>query len=43
VKTFFNQVLNVNGVHYVTQMNIHTAETLVPESSLVEVEVAIGS
>jgi hypothetical protein len=41
-KNFFNQVLNVHGVHDVRQMNIHTAEPLVPEPSLVEVEIAIG-
>jgi hypothetical protein len=41
-KNFFNQVLNVHGVHDVRQMDIHTAETLVPEPSLVEVEIAIG-
>jgi hypothetical protein len=42
-KSFFNQVLNVQGVHDVRQMDIHTAEPLVPESSLVEVEIAIGN
>jgi hypothetical protein len=41
-KHFFNQVLNVHGVHDVRQMDIHTAEPLVPEPSLVEVEIAIG-
>jgi hypothetical protein len=41
-KNFFNQVLNVHGVHDVRQIDIHTAEPLVPESSLVEVEIAIG-
>jgi hypothetical protein len=41
-KNFFNQVLNVLGVHDVRQMDIHTAEPLVPEPSLVEVEIAIG-
>jgi hypothetical protein len=42
-KNFFNQVLNVHGVHDIRQMDIHTAEPLVPpELSLVEVEVAIG-
>jgi hypothetical protein len=35
-------VLNVHGVHDVRQMDIHTAEPLVPERSLVEVEIAIG-
>jgi hypothetical protein len=42
VENFFNQVLNVHGVHDVSQMDIHTAELLVPEPSLVEVEIAIG-
>jgi hypothetical protein len=41
-KNFFNQVLNVHGVHDVRQMDIHTAVPLVPEPSLVEVEIAIG-
>jgi hypothetical protein len=41
-KNFFNQVLNIRGVHDVRQMDIPTAETLVPEPSLVEVETAIG-
>jgi hypothetical protein len=35
-------VLNVHGVHTVRQKDIHTAEPLVPEPSLVEVEIAIG-
>jgi hypothetical protein len=35
-------VLNARGVHDVRQMNIHMAEPLVPEPSLVEVEIAIG-
>jgi hypothetical protein len=41
-KKFFNQVLNVRGVHDVRQMDIHTAEPLVPEPSLVVMEIAIG-
>jgi hypothetical protein len=41
-KNVFHQVLNVHGVHNVRQMDIHTAEPLVPEPSLVEVEIAIG-
>jgi hypothetical protein len=41
-KNFFNQVLNVRGVHDVRQMDIHTAEPLVPEPSHVEVEIATG-
>jgi hypothetical protein len=35
-------VLNVHRVNDVRQMDIHTAEPLVPEPSLVEVEIAIG-
>jgi hypothetical protein len=35
-------VLNVDGVHDVRQMDIHTAESLEPETSLVDVEIAIG-
>jgi hypothetical protein len=35
-------VLNVHGVHDVRQMDIHTAEPLVPEPRLIEVEIAIG-
>jgi hypothetical protein len=35
-------VLNVHGVHEVRQTDIHTAEPLVPEPSLVEVEIATG-
>jgi hypothetical protein len=41
VENFFNQVLNVHGFHDVRQMDIHTAEALGPEPSLVEVEIAI--
>jgi hypothetical protein len=36
-------VLNVHGVHNVRHKDKHTAEPLVPESSLVEVETAIGN
>jgi hypothetical protein len=39
---FFKQVLNVHGIHDVRQMDTHTAEPLVPEPSLVEVEITIG-
>jgi hypothetical protein len=35
-------LLNINGIHDVRQKDIHTAEPLVQEPSLVEVEVAIG-
>jgi hypothetical protein len=41
-KNFFNQVLNVRGLHNVSQKDIQTAEPLVPEPSHVEVEIAIG-
>jgi hypothetical protein len=41
-KRFFNQVLNVHRVHNVRQEDIHTTELLVPEPSLVEVEITIG-
>jgi hypothetical protein len=41
-KNFFNQVLNVHGVHDVRQMHIREAEPLVPEPSFIEVEIAIG-
>jgi hypothetical protein len=41
-KHLFNHILNVRGVHDFTQINIHTAESLVPEPSFVEVEIAIG-
>jgi hypothetical protein len=39
-KSFFNQVLNVHGVHDVRQMDIHTTEPLVPEFSLVNMKTA---
>jgi hypothetical protein len=41
-KNFFNQVLKVHGIHNVRQKDIHAAEPLEPEHSLVEVEIAIG-
>jgi hypothetical protein len=41
-KNFFNQVLNVHGVHDIRQMDIDMTESLVPEPSIVEVEVAVG-
>jgi hypothetical protein len=41
-KHFFNQVINVHGVHDVRQMDIHMAEPLIPKPSLVRVEIAIG-
>jgi hypothetical protein len=39
---FFKQVLNIHGVHDVRQKDVHMAEPLVPEPSLVKVEIAIG-
>jgi hypothetical protein len=39
-KNFFTQVLNAHGVHDVRQKDIHTAEPLVPEPSLVKAETA---
>jgi hypothetical protein len=41
-KNFFKQVLNIDGAHDFRQMDIYTAGPLVPEPSLVEVEIAIG-
>jgi hypothetical protein len=35
-------VLNVHGVHDVRQMDIHTAKPLIPEPTLVGMEIAIG-
>jgi hypothetical protein len=35
-------VLNVHGVHNVKQKDIQTTDPLVPEHSLVEVEIFIG-
>jgi SLT domain-containing protein len=41
-KKFFNQVLNIHGAHDVGQMDIHMAQPLVPEPSLVKLEIATG-
>jgi hypothetical protein len=41
-KIFFNQVLDIHEVHDVRQMDVHTAEPLILEPSLVEVEIATG-
>jgi hypothetical protein len=38
----FSQVLNVHGVNDVRQAEIHTAELIVPEPSVSEIELAIG-
>jgi hypothetical protein len=43
MKIFFNPVINVHEIHDVRQMDMHTAEPLVPETSLVEVEIVIGN
>jgi hypothetical protein len=37
----FSQILNVHGVSDVRQAEIHTAEQLVPEPSILELELAI--
>jgi hypothetical protein len=42
VEKFFNQVLNIHEVHDVRQLDTRTAEPVVPEPSLVKVEIAIG-
>jgi hypothetical protein len=41
-KNFFNQVLNIHGVHNVRQKDKQKTEPLLPEPSFVEVETAIG-
>jgi hypothetical protein len=41
-KNVFNQVLNIHGVHNIRQKDTQMAEPLVPESSIIEVEIAIG-
>ena len=40
-KNYFSQLLNVHGAKDVRQGEIHTAEPLVPEPSVFEVELAI--
>jgi hypothetical protein len=40
-RNYFSQILNVHGVSGVRQAEIHTAEPLVPEPSVLEVELAI--
>ena len=40
-RNYFSQLLNVHGVKNVRQEEIHTAEPLVPEPSVLEVESAI--
>jgi hypothetical protein len=39
-KNFFTQVINIHEVHDFRQMHIHTAEVLVPQLCLDEVEIA---
>jgi hypothetical protein len=39
-KNYFSQLLNVHSVSYVRQIEIHTAETLVPGPSHLEVQIA---
>jgi hypothetical protein len=41
-KNFFNQLLNVHDILDVRQMELHTAEPLVPKPRLVEEEIVIG-
>ena len=40
-RNYFSQLLNLHGVKDVRQAEIHTAEPLVPEPSICEVELAI--
>jgi hypothetical protein len=40
-KSYFSQLLNVHNVSDVRQIEIHTAETLIPDASHLDVEVAI--
>ena len=40
-RNYFSQILNVHGVSDVRQAEIHTAEPLVPEPSVLEFELAI--
>jgi len=41
-RNYFSQLLNVHGFMNVGQAGIHTAEPLVPEPSVLEIELAIG-
>jgi len=41
-RKLFSQPLNVHGVNYVRQAEMHTAELLVPEPSAFEFELDIG-
>jgi len=40
-RNYFSQILNVHGVSEVRQAEIHSAEPLVPETSALEVQLAI--
>ena len=40
-RNYFSQLLNVHGVNEIGQAKTHTAEPLVPEPSVFEVELAI--
>ena len=40
-RNYFSQLLNVHGVNDVRQTEIHTTESLVPEPSAFEIELAI--
>jgi hypothetical protein len=40
-RNYFFQILNVHGVNDVRQAKVHTAELLVPEPSVSEIELAI--
>jgi hypothetical protein len=40
-RNYFSQILNVQGVNGVRQAEIHTAELLIPEPSVSEIELAI--
>jgi hypothetical protein len=41
-KNYFSQLLNVHNVSDIRQIEVHTAEPLVPGSSLLQVEIAIA-
>jgi hypothetical protein len=41
-KNYFSQLLNVHNVSDVKQIEVHTAEPLVPGPSRLEVEIAIA-
>jgi hypothetical protein len=42
-KNYFSKLLNVHSVSDVRQKEIHTAEPIVPDPSLFEVEIPIAS